>query len=170
MDNQQRDVTVVSPSGLDGGTGQTPGLLRLEAISERLTGSQWIWMGYSLLQPGLVTGVHHHGDSETALFVLSGRGRWWVGEDLDQAREAGPGDFVFIPPNVVHYEENCSPDQAVEMIVARSTQEAIVVNLDDGPGHDLGERQYTFEELRDVAMQRLRALETPSRTADTHSS
>ena len=127
-------------------------------------------MGYSLLQPGLVTGAHHHGDSETALFVLSGRGRWWVGENLDQAREAGPGDFVFIPPSVVHYEENCSAEEAVEMIVARSTQEAIVVNLDDGPGHDLGGRQYTFEELREVAVQRLRALETPSLAPDTQPS
>ena len=156
--SEEPDVVVVGPDDLEAAIGQTPGLLRLEAISAKRAGSQWIWMGYSLLQPGLVTGVHHHGDSETALFVLSGRGRWWVGEDLDQAREAGPGDFVFIPPNVVHYEENCHPDRAVEMIVARSTQEAIVVNLDGGPGHDLGQKQFSLEELRNVATQRLREL------------
>ncbi len=158
MTSDAREVVVVRPDDLDGAAGQTPGLLRLEAISAQSAGSQWIWMGYSLLQPGLVTGVHHHGDSETALFVLRGRGRWWVGDALDEAKEAGPGDFVFIPPNVIHYEENCHSDRAVEMIVARSTQEAIVVNLDGGPAHDLGQKQYSFQELRDVATQRFREL------------
>jgi uncharacterized RmlC-like cupin family protein len=40
---------------------------------------------------------------------------------------------VFIPPNVVHWEENASETEPVEMIVARSTQDAIVVNLEDHP-------------------------------------
>jgi uncharacterized RmlC-like cupin family protein len=48
-------------------------------------------------------------------------------------REARAGDFVFIPPNIVHWEQNASDTEPVEMIVARSTQEAIVVPVDDHP-------------------------------------
>ena len=64
-------------------------------------------------------------------------GRWWVGERLDQLHEAHAGDFVFIPPYVVHREENASETEPVEMIIARSTQEAIVVNLDEPPAGQL---------------------------------
>jgi uncharacterized RmlC-like cupin family protein len=124
------EVTVIRPEDRDDRTPQTPGLSRFEAVSSRLAVSQRLWMGLSVLSPGGSTGVHHHGDSETALYVLSGTGRWWVGENLDQMREARTGDFVFIPPEVVHWEQNASATEAVVMIVARSTQDAIVVNLD----------------------------------------
>lgn len=83
--------------------------------------------------------MHHHGASETALYVLSGRGRWWIGDRLDEAAEAGPGDYVFIPPGVVHWEENASATEPVVMVVARSTQDAIVVNVPHhphAPAHD----------------------------------
>jgi phosphoglycerate kinase len=52
---------------------------------------------------------------------------------LDEVREARAGDFVFIPPQLVHWEENASDTEPVEMVVARSTQEAIVINIDDHP-------------------------------------
>jgi uncharacterized RmlC-like cupin family protein len=117
---------------LDDRTPQTPGLRRFEAISSRLVGSEHIWMGLSVLPPGGRTAWHHHGESETALYILSGVGRWWIGDDPTAVHEAHPGDFVFVPPNVAHWEENASPDEPVEMIVARSTQEAVVVNL-EGP-------------------------------------
>lgn len=129
------DVCVIPPDARDAGTAQTPGLQRYEAISKRLTGSEGLWMGFSVLGPGGKTGTHHHGESETALYVLSGVARWWVGRDvdrLDQVREARAGDFVYIPPHMVHWEENASADAPVEMIVARSTQHAIVVNFIDG--------------------------------------
>lgn len=124
-------VRVIRPEERSTNTGQTAGLQRFEAISAHLTGSKAIWMGYSVLPPGGKTGVHHHGEAETALYVLRGTGRWWVGEKLDEVHEAHAGDFVFIPPYVVHLEENASDSEPVEMIVARSTQEAIVINLDE---------------------------------------
>ncbi|MGH3341735.1 MAG: cupin domain-containing protein [Carbonactinosporaceae bacterium] len=127
------EVAVIRPDQRDTNTGQTAGLQRFEAISSRLAGSQKLWMGYSVLGAGGRTGVHHHGDSETALYVLSGVGRWWVGDRLDEAREARAGDFVLIPPEVVHWEENGSDEEPCVMIVARSTQGAIVVNLPDHP-------------------------------------
>ncbi|MGX8260011.1 cupin domain-containing protein [Streptomyces cellulosae] len=127
------EVQVVRHEELDDDTPQTPGLQRFEAVSAKRLGSRELWMGLSVLPAGAKTGVHHHGESETALYVLSGVGRWWVGDRLDQAREAHSGDFVFIPPGAVHWEENGSDTEPVRMIVARSTQDAIVVNLDHHP-------------------------------------
>ena len=127
------DVRVIGPDERDTRTGQTPGLQRFEAISARLTGSQRMWMGYAVLEPGGKTGVHHHGESETAIYVISGVTRWWVGDRLDEVREAHAGDFVFIPPQLVHWEQNASDTDPVEMVVARSTQEAIVVNIENHP-------------------------------------
>ncbi|MBO0828662.1 MAG: cupin domain-containing protein [Streptosporangiales bacterium] len=124
------EVVVVRGDGLDSNTPQTPGLQRFEAVSTRMASSEKLWMGLSVLPAGERTGVHHHGDSETAVYVLSGVGRWWVGDNFDQMREAHAGDFVFIPPGVVHWEENPSETEPVRMIVSRSTQDAIVVNLD----------------------------------------
>jgi uncharacterized RmlC-like cupin family protein len=129
----QLDVQVVRGDELSDDTPQTSGLQRFEAVSAERLGSTDLWMGLSVLPPGSKTGVHHHGQSETALYILSGVGRWWVGDRLDAKREARPGDFVFIPPNAVHWEENASDTEPVQMIVARSTQDAIVVNLDDHP-------------------------------------
>jgi uncharacterized RmlC-like cupin family protein len=129
----QPDVQVVRGDELSDDTPQTSGLQRFEAVSAKRLGSTDLWMGLSVLPPGSRTGVHHHGQSETALYMLSGVGRWWVGDRLDAKREGRPGDFVFIPPNAVHWEENASDTEPVEMIVARSTQDAIVVNLHDHP-------------------------------------
>ena len=127
------DVQVVGPEQRSTGTGQTPGLARFEAISGAMTGSADMWMGYAVLEPGGKTGVHHHGRSETAIFIISGVTRWWVGDHLDDVREAKAGDFVFIPPGIVHWEQNASDTVPVEMVVARSTQEAIVVAVEDHP-------------------------------------
>lgn len=124
------EVVVVPADKLGSDTAQTPGLQRLEAVSAKLAGSQSLWMGLSVLPAGAKTGIHHHGESETAIYIRRGTGRWWVGEGLDQLHEAHAGDFVFIPPYLVHREENPSETEPVEMIIARSTQEAIVVNLD----------------------------------------
>jgi uncharacterized RmlC-like cupin family protein len=126
-------VRVIGPDERDTRTGQTPGLQRFEAVSAKMTGSRQMWMGYAVLEPGGKTGVHHHGESETAIYVMSGVTRWWVGDRLDEVREASAGDFVFIPPNVVHWEQNASDTEPVEMVVARSTQEAIVVAVEDHP-------------------------------------
>lgn len=40
-----------------------------------------------------------------------------------------PGDYIFVPPYVPHREENPDPAEEAVVVIARSTQEAIVVNL-----------------------------------------
>ena len=127
------DVQVVGPDQRDSATAQTPGLQRWSGVSAALTGASAMWMGFAVLAPGGKTGVHHHGESETAIYVVSGVTRWWVGDRLDDVREARAGDFVFIPPGIVHWEQNASDTEPVEMVVARSTQEAVVVAVDGHP-------------------------------------
>jgi uncharacterized RmlC-like cupin family protein len=48
------------------------------------------------------------------------------GEEVRLATE--PGDYVFVPPLTPHREENPTDEEAV-VVIARSSQEAIVVNL-----------------------------------------
>jgi uncharacterized RmlC-like cupin family protein len=104
-------------------------MTREAAISRALVGATRIWVGYVELGPGLVSAAHHHGEAESAIYIISGRARFYVGEKLDVARDAGPGDFVWVPPQIVHIEMNASAREPVRMVVARSTQETLVFNV-----------------------------------------
>ena len=88
-----------------------------------------IWLGYVELAPGCTSAVHHHGEAESGIYIISGEARFYSGENLDQKREAHAGDFVWVPPHVVHVEMNASNTEPVRMVVARSTQAALTFNL-----------------------------------------
>ena len=111
-------------------TAQTPGMRRYEAISGKRHGSRKLWMGKAIVAPGMVSGDHHHGEAETAIYVVSGRPRFVFLEDgKEKVLQTSPGDYIFVPPYTPHREENPSPDTPAIVVIARSTQEAIVVNL-----------------------------------------
>lgn len=113
-------------------TSQTTGMVRREAVSARKVGSRRVWMGESTVAARTASQNHHHGDSETGIYVVSGHPVFVFEEDGREVRLAPePGDYVFVPPFTAHREENPSDEPAV-VVLARSTQEAIVVNL-DGP-------------------------------------
>jgi uncharacterized RmlC-like cupin family protein len=116
--------------GLSAGTAQSTGMRRLAGISGALSGSDGIWMGETHVAAGLRSANHHHGESETAIYVVSGHPVFVFLEDGSETRiETSPGDYVYVPPFVPHREENPSPDEDATVIIARTTQEAIVVNL-----------------------------------------
>lgn len=118
--------------GLDADTAQTPGMERSAAVSSRLCGSRALWMGQTVVAPSAASGDHHHGESETAIYVVSGRPEFvFFDEATGEERRlaTAPGDFVFVPPWTPHREENPSGDEAAVVVIARSSQEAIVVNL-----------------------------------------
>jgi uncharacterized RmlC-like cupin family protein len=104
-------------------------MLRESAIANSTVGAQKIWLGYVELGPGLVSAVHHHGEAESGIYIISGHARFYSGEHLEQPRDAHAGDFVFVPPNVVHVEQNVSSSEPVRMVVARSTQANLTFNL-----------------------------------------
>jgi uncharacterized RmlC-like cupin family protein len=106
------------------------GAMRREAaVSDVLVGAQRIWLGYVELGPGLVSAVHHHGEAESGIYIISGQARFYTGERLDKVTPAHAGDFVWVPPNVVHVEQNVSASEPVRMVVARSSQANLTFNL-----------------------------------------
>jgi uncharacterized RmlC-like cupin family protein len=115
---------------LSADTIQTPGMRRLEAISGRTVGSEKLWMGETHVAPDTASGDHHHGEAETAIYVVSGHPVFVFAEGEREVRiETGPGEYVFVPPYVPHREENPSSEEDAVVVIARSTQEGIVVNL-----------------------------------------
>ena len=123
-------VRIIRANDLDTNTPQTPGMTRAAAITHARTGASKLWAGTVVVGPAARTGAHHHGELETVLYIVRGRARFRWGDRLEYVEEAGPGDFIYVPPFVPHQEMNALPDQPVEAVVVRSGQEPIVVNLD----------------------------------------
>jgi uncharacterized RmlC-like cupin family protein len=120
----------VTAGSLSDDTAQTPGMRRREAVAGRTVGSSMVWMGETRMAPATRSGDHHHGDTETAIYVVAGNPRFVFrhgGREVVIA--TAPGDYVFVPPRVPHREENPSPDSEAVVVIARSSQEAVVVNL-----------------------------------------
>jgi uncharacterized RmlC-like cupin family protein len=128
-DWQEHGIRIVRASELDSNTPQTPGMLRAAAITHATAGARKLWAGTVIVDPDAKTGPHHHGELETVLYIVRGRARFRWGDRLEFAAEAGPGDFIFVPPWVPHQEINATQDQPVEAVVVRSGQDPIVVNL-----------------------------------------
>jgi uncharacterized RmlC-like cupin family protein len=126
-------VRVIPAGSLDGNTAQTPGMDRKAAINAARVGAQKIWAGTVNIHPNAKTGAHHHGELESVIYVLRGKARMRWGENLEFVAEAGPGDFIYVPPFVPHQEINASPDEVLECVLVRSDNEAVVVNLDIEP-------------------------------------
>lgn len=109
----------------------TPGMSRAAAINLARVGAQKLWAGTVTIQANAKTGAHHHGHLESVIYVVRGRARMRWGEQLEFTAEAGPGDFIFVPPYVPHQEINALEDQELECVLVRSDGEAVAVNLPD---------------------------------------
>ncbi len=126
-------VRVIPGGQLDPNTAQTPGMQRQAAINFARVGAQKIWAGTVHIHPNAKTGAHHHGALESVIYVVRGKARMRWGEQLEFVAEAGPGDFIYVPPYVPHQEINASTDETLECVLVRSDNEAVVVNLDIQP-------------------------------------
>ena len=123
-------VRIVHADELDSNTPQTPGMTRAAAINFARAGANKLWAGTVSIHPNAKTGAHHHGELESVIYIVKGRARMRWGDRLEFTAEAGPGDFIFVPPWVPHQEINANADDPLECIVVRSGQEPVVVNLD----------------------------------------
>jgi uncharacterized RmlC-like cupin family protein len=130
IDWKTQGVRVIPASSLDPNTAQTPGMNRAAAINFARVGAQKIWAGTVTIHPNAKTGAHHHGALESVIYIVKGRARMRWGERLEYVAEAGPGDFIFVPPYVPHQEINASTAEPLECVLVRSDNEAVVVNLD----------------------------------------
>ena len=134
IDPFHRRLHRIPPAALIDQTTQTSGMRRREAISGKTVGARNLWMGQTHVPASTASGNHHHGESETAIFVVSGN-PVFVFVDLEGPEpvethvETSPGDYIFVPPYVPHREENPDPENEAVVVISRTTQEAIVVNL-----------------------------------------
>jgi len=133
VDWREHGVKIVRAGQLDTNTPQTPGMNRAAAITHARTGASKLWAGTVVIHANAKTGAHHHGDLESVIYVVSGRARMRWGEHLEFTAEAGPGDFIYVPPYVPHQEINASREEPLSCVLVRSGQEPVVVNLDIAP-------------------------------------
>ncbi|HZC04352.1 MAG TPA: cupin domain-containing protein [Ktedonobacterales bacterium] len=129
-DWREQGVRIVRGDQLDHATAQTPGMDRAAAITHASAGATRLWAGTVTIHPNAQTGAHHHGALESVIYVISGRARMRWGERLEFMAEAGPGDFIFVPPFVPHQEINARANEPLVCVLVRSDQEPVVVNLE----------------------------------------
>ena len=124
-------ISVVHPAELSSETQQTPGSLRMSAISAMNGIASSLWAGMFVVEPSAKTGIHHHGEQDTVVYVLQGEAcvRW--GEFGEHSATVGAGDFLHVPSWLPHQELNPSTEHPFLWVVVRSTPEPIVVNLPD---------------------------------------
>jgi uncharacterized RmlC-like cupin family protein len=108
-------------------TAQTPGMIRSPGVDSNTAGASKIWLGKVEAAGNTMGPPHHHGEAETAAYVIKGRISVYFGEDYKEHIEAGPGDFLFVPANFNHIEGN-NHDEVAEVILSRGPDN-IVVNL-----------------------------------------
>ncbi len=130
---RENGVKIIPGSKLDLNTPQTPGMTRAAAITYARTGASKLWAGTVNIHANAKTGAHHHGELESVIYVVSGRARMRWGEHLEFVAEAGPGDFIYVPPFVPHQEINASATDILTCVLVRSGQDPVVVNLDIEP-------------------------------------
>jgi uncharacterized RmlC-like cupin family protein len=126
-------VRVVPGNQLDGNVPSTPGMDRKAAINFARVGAQKLWAGTVTIHANAKTGAHHHGPLESVIYVVKGRARMRWGAHLEFTAEAGPGDFIYVPPFVPHQEINASATEALECVLCRSDGQAVAINLDIEP-------------------------------------
>ncbi|SEF57796.1 Cupin domain-containing protein [Bryocella elongata] len=127
---KQTAITVVRPEDLSTSTAQTAGSQRWAAF-DAATGVSGLWAGSFEVQPGASTGIHHHGEQETVVYVLEGEAlvRW--GERGEHHATVRAGDFLHVPSWLIHQEVNPSPTLPFRWIVVRSSAMPVVVDLPD---------------------------------------
>jgi uncharacterized RmlC-like cupin family protein len=102
---------------------------RLAAITGGSVGSEKIWMGETLVSPDSV-GQPSPRRVRQAISVRSGNPEFVFHDGVEEVRiVTAPGDYIFVPPYVPHREENPDNANPAVIVIARSTQETIVLNL-----------------------------------------
>lgn len=102
------------------------GTVYAPGINGETAGARSLFLGIVTLPPGERTRAHVHELHESAFYVLSGSEiELWSGEHLEHRQVAGPGDYLFIPPNVPHVAVNRSKTQPAVFVGARNEPSAI---------------------------------------------
>jgi uncharacterized RmlC-like cupin family protein len=130
VSKEKQEVRVMKPQQFDANTPQTPGMQRVAAVSKQLAGAQSLWAGVTVVASNVTSGVHHHGETETVIYVVSGNAKIRWGDRMQFEEDVEAGDFIYVPPFAPHQEINPSPDTPSQWVIVRNSQEPIVVNLE----------------------------------------
>ncbi|HKR99678.1 MAG TPA: cupin domain-containing protein [Candidatus Dormibacteraeota bacterium] len=104
----------------------TPGMRRLQAVA-----SDGMWAGVAHTEPRAVSGWHHHGEYETAIYVVNGALRMEHGAGGTLTMDAQPGEFIHVPRYAIHREANPT-DETATLVVVRAGHGVPTINV-DGP-------------------------------------
>ena len=127
-------ATRVTPTDRLTSTGQNADMERSIAVSSDVTGSVGLYSSIVTTAPGGKTRIHHHGECETSIFIVSGFARYtWGPTGLEYAMDAGAGDFIYIPAGEIHVEENASSTEPLVVVLTRNCPGSVVHYMDDGP-------------------------------------
>ncbi|MEO8437851.1 MAG: cupin domain-containing protein [Chloroflexota bacterium] len=127
-------ATRVTPADRHTTVGQHPGMERSIAISKPTVGSERLYSSIVSTAPGDRTRIHHHGDCETSIYIVSGSAHYtWGPTGLEQAMDAETGDFIYIPAGEIHVEANSSAIEPLVVVLTRNCPDSHVVYLDGGP-------------------------------------
>jgi uncharacterized RmlC-like cupin family protein len=127
-------ATRITPGERLTSVGQHAGMERSIAISAPRTGSVRLYSSLVTTGPGDKTRIHHHGECETSIYILSGTARYTFGPTgLEHAFDADAGDFVYIPAGEIHVEENASTIDPLVVVLTRNCPDSFVEYMDDGP-------------------------------------
>lgn len=100
---------------------KTPHGSEIRPLIDRTTSSiERCSLAEEVLPPGARVGRHHHLETEEIYYILRGRGRMTVGDEM---RDVSAGDAVFIPRGAVHTLENNGAEPMTILLVC-------------GPAHD----------------------------------
>jgi uncharacterized RmlC-like cupin family protein len=123
----------ITPAQRSSSVGQNADMERSIAISAETVGSVGLYSSVVTTAPGARTRVHHHGDCETSIWIVSGQARYAFGPTgVEQTMDAEAGDFVYIAAGEVHVEENASATEPLVVVISRNCPGSVVHYVDEG--------------------------------------
>ena len=101
------------------------GMIRFAGVSQNLSNASNIHMAIATIPQDRCSSTHFHTNCESAIYVLSGKGLFLHGTNLEIEDEISEGDFIFVPDGALHQPVNTG-DGELKLIVARNTPVEIV--------------------------------------------
>src|SRR5439155_7327149 len=125
-ESSRAGARVIRPLDLVSHAIAAAGISRIPVITHELVGSDRLWIGMTVLEPGAGTGPHHHGDNETGVYLVAGRVQLRWGMRLESEAELETGDLAFLPPDLPHEETNPSADEPAVWVVVWNARQVFV--------------------------------------------
>jgi uncharacterized RmlC-like cupin family protein len=123
----------ITPAQRSSSIGQNADMERSIAISAETVGSVGLYSSVVTTAPGARTRVHHHGECETSIWIVSGQARYTFGPTgVEGTMDAEAGDFVYIAAGEVHVEENASATEPLVVVISRNCPGSVVHYVDEG--------------------------------------